>query len=132
MNKRDKAKIEEFLSVDGYYIKSFSLAFNPFEYTIGYLNKFANDRFNSTCFNDNLKLLHLDILKNITDEQYYNYEEAELDPTKQISEMEQVRGFFIKTFCKNMKEQLEIRKAERTAEIKAQKEAEKEAKGSKK
>lgn len=137
LRKKDREKIEELLKVDGDYIKGYSLAFNPFEFTKKNISIFANKRFNSCLYNGVLYGLNLDILEGITVDTLYNYEDKidecmreGIDPsTVEIEEVESARYYFVKIFVKSMIEALEKAKEIRKKEIEDEKRKEKEAKG---
>ena len=121
---------EDIVKIYGYIdsiIEGYSYCFNCLEpVNEKYLSRFANDRHESTCFNDEYCKLHLDILANAEITSMYELEEFQTNNQK-VDKL--LRNCFVPYFEEKMKEQLKINRKIRKAEIKAEEEAEAEAKG---
>ena len=121
---------EDIVKIHGYIdsiIVGYSYCFNSLEpVNEKWLKKFANDRHDSTCFNDEYCKLHLDILANAEITSMYELEEFQTNNQK-VDKL--LRDCFISYFEEKMREQLKINRKIRKAEIKAEEEAEAEAKG---
>ena len=119
MKKKDKEKIIDHIQS---IAKGYSYCFSTVELNKAYLKRFANNRYESSLFRNELIVLHLDILENngIFDT-YDGIENEEIDTD--------LRKFYTKVFMEEVTKQLEIRKVEEEAKKKREKELEEEAKG---
>ena len=124
LTEEDIVKIHNY--IDSIVI-GYSYCFNSLEpVNEKYLSRFANDRHESTCFNDEYCKLHLDILANAEITSMYELEEFQTNNQK-VDKL--LRNCFVPYFEEKMREQLKINRKIRKAEIKAEEEAEAEAKG---
>lgn len=121
MKKADKEKIIKHIEE---IKKGYSYCFTYSEINKPYIKRFANNRFESSLFRNELTVLHLDILesKGITD----TYEGI---PKEYADVEEELRKFYVKEFEKAIIEQLAIRKEEENERKKKEKQAEEESKG---
>ena len=124
LTEEDVVKIHNYIDS---IIEGYSYCFNCLEpVNEKYLSRFANDRHESSCFNDEYCKLHLDILANAEITSMYELEEFQTNNQK-VDKL--LRNCFIPYFEEQMKIQLKKNRKIRKAEIKAEEEAEAEAKG---
>ena len=126
LTEEDIVKIHNYIDS---IIEGYSYCFNSLEpVNEKYLSRFANDRHESTCFNDEYCKLHLDILANAEITSMYELEEFQTNNQK-VDKL--LRNCFIPYFEEKMREQLKINRKIRKAEIKAEEDAKAEASGRK-
>ena len=123
LTEEDIVKIHNY--IDSIVI-GYSYCFNSLEpVNEKYLSRFANDRHESTCFNDEYCKLRLDILANAEITSMYELEEFQTNFPKVDK---QLRETFVPYFEEKMREQLKINRKIRKAEIKAEEDAKAEGK----
>lgn len=123
LTEQDIVKIQEYIDS---IIVGYSYCFNSLEpVNEKWLKKFANDRHESTCFNDEYCKLHLDILANAEITSMYELEEFQANFPKVDKKL---RDVFVPYFEEKMKAQLKINRKIRKAEIKAEEDAKAEGK----
>ena len=124
MKKKDKDKIINHIDE---IKKGYSYCFTFSEINKPYIKRFANNRFESSLFRNELTVLHLDILesKGITD----TYDGI---PEEYADIEEELRKFYVREFEIAMLEQLEIRQVEEEERKKKEKQLQEESKGNKK